>query len=410
MKRCDLPIDIGWKALGDANDMVEEVRAKWSGTSDVFLALSEDFQKLKLTNPSNTTFPSAEEYTPRAIVTDIVDLLLTPFTNLKSSFNIMIRAEVLAARYHLKLRTPRSPEDESLYVQKSLALLEAVRFIVECLARKLFADESVKIPTLYGFKESNLLRTELLKLFKGPLPPSPSPDFDTLRTRAIAKDFACIACGSRERTLTLDRVSWLEDADLSLSEATDLYCVPCSHRRRSTASLLLKLRGTRYSDLTPALKARLARIVRQDVAYNDSFPHAAREQCGFTAYKPPKGSGQDVLREWEWQRIKFAQDGRCNACGRREELQRDHIKPRRHGGTHDRSNIQGLCVSCNGSKLDRTWQSFLFETNFFQQTDLRDFWERTYPRPHLPTHEDTMHHWRMYDRDRRAFCNRETRR
>jgi len=46
---------------------------------------------------------------------------------------------------------------------------------------------------------------------------------------------------------------------------------------------------------------------------------------------------------------------RCELCGISADeraLQVDHIVPRNHGGTDDRSNLQALCYSCNAMKRD----------------------------------------------------------
>lgn len=46
---------------------------------------------------------------------------------------------------------------------------------------------------------------------------------------------------------------------------------------------------------------------------------------------------------------------RCELCGVSADeraLQVDHIVPRNHGGTDDRSNLQALCYSCNAVKRD----------------------------------------------------------
>jgi 5-methylcytosine-specific restriction endonuclease McrA len=42
--------------------------------------------------------------------------------------------------------------------------------------------------------------------------------------------------------------------------------------------------------------------------------------------------------------------GRCEACGRTERLEVDHIIPWSKGGRHDRENLQCLCCRCNRRK------------------------------------------------------------
>ncbi|MDB5448788.1 MAG: endonuclease [Phenylobacterium sp.] len=48
-----------------------------------------------------------------------------------------------------------------------------------------------------------------------------------------------------------------------------------------------------------------------------------------------------------------AADGRCFACGDRDEPHVDHIIPRAKGGTNDRANLQVLCGDCNRRKRDK---------------------------------------------------------
>ena len=55
------------------------------------------------------------------------------------------------------------------------------------------------------------------------------------------------------------------------------------------------------------------------------------------------------------------QDGVCNGCREPLSLRHlavDHIVPRKHGGTHELSNLQLLCASCNSIKGKRA-QSYL---------------------------------------------------
>ena len=46
--------------------------------------------------------------------------------------------------------------------------------------------------------------------------------------------------------------------------------------------------------------------------------------------------------------------GRCAACGRRKDLQLDHIIPINSGGTDNPENLALLCGPCNKRKGDRT--------------------------------------------------------
>jgi len=55
----------------------------------------------------------------------------------------------------------------------------------------------------------------------------------------------------------------------------------------------------------------------------------------------------------EWEEIKERQNYKCAICGEEKPLQRDHIIPLSKGGGLTKSNIQGLCNSCNARKGNR---------------------------------------------------------
>lgn len=69
----------------------------------------------------------------------------------------------------------------------------------------------------------------------------------------------------------------------------------------------------------------------------------AKRKLLVSDFELPKGSIQKMMA---------AQKGLCNACGADIRVRRhlDHIVPLVKGGTHDLSNLQLLCVSCNCSK------------------------------------------------------------
>jgi 5-methylcytosine-specific restriction endonuclease McrA len=60
------------------------------------------------------------------------------------------------------------------------------------------------------------------------------------------------------------------------------------------------------------------------------------------------------LTHKQWEEIRRRQGHRCLACGEKKPLTQDHIIPVSRGGVHTASNIQGLCLSCNSKKHDKT--------------------------------------------------------
>jgi len=52
----------------------------------------------------------------------------------------------------------------------------------------------------------------------------------------------------------------------------------------------------------------------------------------------------------EWEELKHTYGHGCLACGRKDKLSADHVKPLCLGGTNEISNIQPLCLRCNFKK------------------------------------------------------------
>lgn len=55
----------------------------------------------------------------------------------------------------------------------------------------------------------------------------------------------------------------------------------------------------------------------------------------------------------EWRRIRdevLIQEPYCRICRSRPSVDVDHIVPLSRGGSHDRCNLQGLCISCHRRK------------------------------------------------------------
>lgn len=65
--------------------------------------------------------------------------------------------------------------------------------------------------------------------------------------------------------------------------------------------------------------------------------------------KPGKCPGHAALREFVIQR----DGGKCKRCASTVNLIADHILSRRNGGSHNPTNLQCLCDSCNARKANR---------------------------------------------------------
>jgi len=73
-------------------------------------------------------------------------------------------------------------------------------------------------------------------------------------------------------------------------------------------------------------------------------------------YAREKGAkGSHTLQEWQDLKKKF--NYRCEICGKKKKLTKDHIKPLSMNGTDYIANIQPLCRSCNSRK----WKKLIYE-------------------------------------------------
>jgi 5-methylcytosine-specific restriction endonuclease McrA len=63
----------------------------------------------------------------------------------------------------------------------------------------------------------------------------------------------------------------------------------------------------------------------------------------------------------EWQAVIEGQNGKCNLCGVKRKLERDHIVSIAVGGSNYSDNIQGLCRSCNARKHAKDWEAVVQE-------------------------------------------------
>lgn len=68
---------------------------------------------------------------------------------------------------------------------------------------------------------------------------------------------------------------------------------------------------------------------------------------------------------------------RCEMCGewfRKDKITVDHIIPMRKGGINCRSNLRGLCRSCNSSKGSRITKKEFWKTVFLITIEGKLFW------------------------------------
>ena len=68
---------------------------------------------------------------------------------------------------------------------------------------------------------------------------------------------------------------------------------------------------------------------------------------------------------------RFPRQRRCNYCGTPHSLTVDHIIPRSRGGTSAKSNLQILCVDCNGLKADNMPWEMWWRRSFDRRTKRR---------------------------------------
>jgi diadenosine tetraphosphate (Ap4A) HIT family hydrolase/5-methylcytosine-specific restriction endonuclease McrA len=85
-----------------------------------------------------------------------------------------------------------------------------------------------------------------------------------------------------------------------------------------------------------------------------------RERRGKRIYDHRRAALGDISGTDRYEVLKRA-GFRCELCGvsaDERSLEVDHILPRRHGGTDDRSNLQALCYRCNANKGARDATDF----------------------------------------------------
>lgn len=71
------------------------------------------------------------------------------------------------------------------------------------------------------------------------------------------------------------------------------------------------------------------------------------EACKAPPRERPSAAARGYDGEWRRLRVQvLAEEPNCRQCGRPAQHV-DHITPLREGGTHERSNLQGLCHPCH---------------------------------------------------------------
>jgi 5-methylcytosine-specific restriction protein A len=90
---------------------------------------------------------------------------------------------------------------------------------------------------------------------------------------------------------------------------------------------------------------------------SDSDYCPAHEHHSPQAFERDKGksaASRGYGHQWRKQREQVLRDQPvCAMCKRRLAEQVDHIKPLAAGGSHERENLQGLCVECHRTKTAR---------------------------------------------------------
>ena len=103
-----------------------------------------------------------------------------------------------------------------------------------------------------------------------------------------------------------------------------------------------------FDNLSSTEVQDLIDLCRQKI---ESFKEARGEKI-WSHRRKSSGYISGTLRYDVLKNAKF----RCELCGitaEQKALEVDHIVPRKHGGSDDKSNLQALCYSCNAMKRDR---------------------------------------------------------
>jgi HNH endonuclease len=196
---------------------------------------------------------------------------------------------------------------------------------------------------------------------------------DRLTEVALRDGFACYRCKEQETTM-----SFVHEVHQLLGGSCDaintkLCCFECVKRHRVAAELRWESLYIKQKH-DPLAANDAIRYLRQYTLRNYKLERTFEQSCESASYQLDYG---DQIKGWECQRLCVLQEGRCNACGRRDDnLTLDHIVPSSRGGSSRRDNIQALCSTCNSKKGVIPWEVFLATHGYQQQFDLAPLWSQ----------------------------------
>lgn len=71
-------------------------------------------------------------------------------------------------------------------------------------------------------------------------------------------------------------------------------------------------------------------------------------------YRARKHNAEGNFTQKQFKNLCNQYGNRCVCCGKKKNLEPDHVVPLARGGTNDIANIQPLCRQCNASKRAKT--------------------------------------------------------
>jgi len=188
---------------------------------------------------------------------------------------------------------------------------------------------------------------------------------------ALRDGFACYRCKEREKTLTFVHGTHQLLGGSCHVQNIKLCCFDCARRHGVAAHLYWDTLYIRKNN-ERVLAEGAIRYLRWYAIRNFHLETAFERKVAREGYQVDYG---DQIREWECQLLCVLQEGRCNACGIRDDgLEMDHIVPSSRGGSSRRDNIQALCSLCNSRKGVMQWGVFLTGHGYEQHFDLERLW------------------------------------